>query len=199
MHPMTRSIRQTLVPAALLAAVLAVAFAAPASAATWNQVLRDCIANDGLNGDYTRGELNKAKRHVTGERIAYTECSAEISAAMGALRRGAGGDGGDGPSGDDKSADLNGDGVVTKKERRVAKLKQAKQDDDIDEINSALLPDSESGGPAGGSSDGDSLPLILAIVALTLAALAGGTWYAARRNPAIANALRRVPLSSRRG
>ena len=197
---MKTPIRQLLLPAALLAVLgMALLSAGPASAATWQQILRDCVYNDGLKGDYTRTELNNAKRHITGERIAYTECSAEIQAELSTLGgKGKGGDGGTGGT-DDAEADLNGDGVVTPQERRKAKLEETREDAQIADVNSALQPDSGSGGSGGSSSGGGGLPLVLLIVLLALAGATAGTWYAARRNPAIANALRRVPLPSRRG
>jgi hypothetical protein len=198
MHAMKTPIRQLLLPAAVFAVLtMALATAGPASAATWQQILRDCVYNDGLKGDYTRSDLNNAKRHVTGERIAYTECAAEIQAALGALGGSGKGDGGKG--GPDADADLNGDGVVTPEERRKAKQKEAREDAQVADVNSALQPDSGTGGTSGGSPDGGGLPLVPLIVLLVLAAATAGTWYAARRNPAIANALRRVALPSRRG
>jgi hypothetical protein len=201
MHAMKRLLRQILLPAVLAAAALALVAAGPASAAGWKQILRDCVYNEGLKGDYTRAELNNAKRHITGERIAYTECTSEIQAAISRLAgSGKGKGGGKGGSGDGFSADLDGDGVVTKAERkRAAKIRERREREAIEDANDALRSDSATGGPGGGSSGGGGLPLILAVTALGLAATGGGTWFAARRNPAIANALRRVQLPGRRG
>lgn len=196
---MKRLLRQILLPAVLAAAAMALVAAGPASAAGWKQILRDCVYNEGLKGKYTRAELNNAKRHITGERIAYTECTSEIQAALSRLGgKGKGKSGGKGAYG--VSDDLDGDGVVTKAERkRAAKIRAQRERDAIAAANDALESDSASGGPGGGSSGGGGLPLILAVAGLTLAATGGGTWYAARRNPAIANALRRVPPLGRRG
>gem|GEM_PF-4038549 len=172
--------------------------AAPAQAATWERVLRDCVLHDdGLHGHYTRSQLQEAKRNVTGERVAYTECLAEISAAMNT------------PAGPKKGSptggklhgvvlDRNGDGVVTPAEKRAAKREARERKDELDDANDTLKQD--AGGLAGGGSDdssGGGLGLILAIVALSLLAIGAAAWYAARRNPTIANALRRVPLPGR--
>jgi hypothetical protein len=39
--------------------------------------------------------------------------------------------------------------------------------------------------------------MVLILVALLCAGTGGGLWYASKRNPAVANALRRVPLPFR--
>jgi hypothetical protein len=190
---MTRAIRQLLLAFTLVVAATAV-LAAPASAG-WKEVLQDCILNDGLQGDYTRAELIEAKQNVTGERIAYTECNAEISAAMNAAAVNGGDD--DGPGASKSSADADGDGIVTPEEKKAAKRKKAREAREIASVTDTLQPD-DAATIGGDDSSGGNLGLILAIAALALLAVGGGTWYAARRNPAIANALRRVPLLGRR-
>lgn len=192
---MKRAIRQLLLAFILVVTASAV-LAAPASA-DWKQVLQDCILNDGLQGDYTRAELVEAKRNVTGERIAYTECNAEISAAMNAAAVNSGGGNG-GPRASKSSADIDGDGVVTPEEKRAAKHKKKREAREVAQVTDTLQPD-DAAVIGGGDDSGGNAGLILAIVALALLAIGGGTWYAARRNPAIANALRRVPLLGRRG
>jgi hypothetical protein len=199
---MTLTIRKLLLPAALLAVAMALVAAAPASAG-WKEVLIDCANNDPIQGDYKRHVLQEAKQHVTGDRLAYTECTAEISAAIAKLSKSKGGSGdGDGGAGGAPNADLNGDGVVTPAEKRKAKEKKERQEQSVASVNDTLKPDGDAGsGTLAGdtASDDSSLPLILAIVLAALLVAAGGAWYAAQRNPAIANALRRVPLPGRRG
>ena len=193
MHAMRNTIRQLLLPAVVLAAFLP---AAPA-AASWQSILQDCVYNDGLTGSYTQSELQEAKRHVTGERLAYTECLAEISAAMN-VANASGNDGRGGKGGRGSKADANGDGVVSPAEKRKALKKKRKQAKQIASINDTLTPDA-IGSAGDDGSGGIGAPAILALVLLALAAIGGGTWYAARRNPAIAETLRRVPLPGRRG
>jgi hypothetical protein len=177
--------------------------ATPASAATWERVLRDCVLHDdGLHGSYTRSQLQEAKRNVTGERLAYTECLAEISAAMNATHKAKGGSSDGTGNGDDAfggiDPDLNGDGVVTPAEKRKAKKIAERQRDDVDQANNALRQDVAGGVGDDDSSSGDGgLGLALAIAAIALLAIGAAAWYAARRNPTIANALRRVPLPGR--
>jgi hypothetical protein len=192
---MKRAIRQFTLLAAVLVAASAI-LAAPA-AASWEAILQDCVLNDGLQGSYKRSELQEAKRHVTGERVAYTECGAEISAAMNAAAASNNGPGGSGGNG--LNADTDGDGIVSPEEKRAAKRKKARETREVAVLNDSLKPD-DSVGTIGGddSSGGGNVGMILAILALVMLAVAGGTWYAARRNPAVANALRRVPLLGRR-
>jgi hypothetical protein len=197
---MKHTIRQPLLIAMALAALVAVVAAAPATAATSDQILRDCIAHDGLHGHYKRSELQRAKSNVTGDRLAYSECLAEISAAMNKKTVHASTPGaGSGGNGSKQNLDRNGDGVVTPAEKRAAKEAQQTREDGVADANDALQQD--AGGVAGGGSSGGDggggLGLVLAIAALALLAIAAATWYAARRNPAIANALRRVPLPGR--
>src|SRR5918993_839106 len=158
MHAMTKTIRQILLPAALLAAAMTLLAAAPASAG-WIDVLRDCTQNDPIQGTYKKKELQDAKRHVTGERIAYTECMAEISAAMNKLNEKDDGDGKG--SGSDSTADLNGDGVVTPAEKRAAKKKKERQTRNVASVNDPPKPDSDTAGTISGddTSGGSGLPL----------------------------------------
>lgn len=185
--------RQLLLPAMVLVA-LAVA---PPAHASWQAVLQDCVLNDGLRGDYTKSQLQEAKRHVTGERLAYTECLAEISAAMNGAGKSAGRGGGDGPAG--KRLDRNGDGVISPAEKRAAKRAKEREERKIEQINDSLTPDGGIGGAGDDDSGGTSGALMVALLLLILSAVAAGAWYAARRNPAIGNAFRRVPLPGRRG
>lgn len=182
-----------------MALVVLACAAAPVQAATWERVLRDCVLHDdGLHGSYTRSQLQEAKRNVTGERLAYTECLAEISAAMNAS---AGPKKGSQAGGklDGVVLDRNGDGVVTPAEKRAAKREARERKDELDEANDTLKQDAGGLAAGGGddSSGGGGLGLVLAIVALSLLAIGAAAWYAARRNPTIANALRRVPLPGR--
>lgn len=192
MHAMTRAIRQLVVLVAVFAVLPATAHAASAF-----DVLRDCADDGQIQGTYNRATLIEARGSQPGDLAAYGECTAAINAKIASMKKGGGGDG---PGGTGKSADLNGDGKVTPAERRAAKKRAKQEKRELASLGGGLTPDDPGGlGGGGGSDDGTSLPLILALIALALAALAGGAWYAARRNPAFANTLRRVPLPGRRG
>jgi hypothetical protein len=189
MHPMKRALRHFVLLAALMALVL------PASAAATSPmtIVRDCADSDSLEGSYSNSDLQKALKLVRGDLAEYSNCKAVISAAKGggpkAMASGKGGP---------IDPDLNNDGVVTPRERRIAAKRareQRREDRELAVIGDSLSPDGDSSASgSGGSSGGGSLPMILTLVALALLAVGGGLWYTAKRNPAVANALRRVPL-----
>lgn len=174
--------------AALMALVPATAAATPPI-----EIVQDCLDSDSLEGDYSNAELNRALKLVRGDRAEYSNCKAIISAARGkGPKAEAAGKGGL------PDADLNNDGVVTPKEKRIAKerARAAKREQrELAAIGDSLSPDGDSAaGGSGGSDGGGSLPMILSLIALALLAAGGALWYTAKRNPAVANALRRVPL-----
>ena len=181
---------------ALLTVLLALV---PATAAATEPmtIVRDCADSDSLEGSYSNGDLQRAVKLVRGDLAEYSNCKAVISAAIGkGPKAGAAGKGG-GP----KSADLNHDGVISPAERRVAAKRaraERREQRELAAIGDSLSP-GDSSGAAGGSSGGTQLPLILALIALVLLATGGGLWYTAKRNPAVANALRRVPLPGKHG
>ena len=60
----------------LLAALLALgALAAPAGAATRDQIIRDCADDGRLQGDYSPGELRDARRNMPSDVAEYTDCA----------------------------------------------------------------------------------------------------------------------------
>jgi hypothetical protein len=189
MHSMTRALRHLVLLMALMALVPATAAAtAPIT------IVRDCADSDSLEGSYSNADLKRAVNRVRGDLAEYSNCKAIISAAIGkGPRAGASGKGG-GPI----DPDLNNDGVVTPKERRIAakRARAARRENrELAAIGDSLSPDGDSSSAGGsGGSGGGSLPMILTLIALALLAIGAGLWYTARRNPAVANALRRVPL-----
>ena len=190
MHVMKRALPHFVLLALLLALVPATAAAtAPIT------IVRDCADSDSLEGSYSNSDLQKALKLVRGDLAEYSNCKAIIAAAKGGgpKAKAAGKDGGR------IDPDLNGDGVVTPRERRIAKQRERaarRESRELAAIGDTLSPDGDSaaGGGSGSSSGGGSLPMILTLIALALLAVGGGLWYTAKRNPAVANALRRVPL-----
>jgi hypothetical protein len=187
MYSMKRALRHFVLLAALLALV-----PATAAATSPNAILQDCLDSDSLEGDYSNRDLSEAVKLVRGDRAEYSNCKAIILAARKGRKAGPSGDGGL------PDADLNDDGVVTPKERRIAKKRARaarREQGELAAIGDTLSPDGDlpAGGGSGGSG-GSSLPMILTLIALALLAAGGGLWYTAKRNPAVANALRRVPL-----
>lgn len=188
MHQMKRALRHSVLLTALL--VILPATAAATSPIT---IVRDCADSDSLEGSYSNADLKRAVNRVRGDLAEYSNCKAIIQAAIGKGPK-AGGKGGG-----RIDPDLNNDGVVTPRERRIAKKLQRaarREKRELAAIGDSLSPDgdSASAGGSGGGSGGSSLPMILSLIALALLVAGTGLWYTARRNPAVANALRRVPL-----
>lgn len=183
----------------MLPTVLVVlALLAPAQAtASPLAVQRDCADSDVFERKHSRADLKATLKEIQADVDEYSDCERMILAALAATKAKASG----GPGGDGASADLNGDGVVTPTEKRIAakKAKQAreKRSQEIAAVSDDLLQDDAATAGGGGSSDGPSVPLILTLVALICAGAGGGLWYASKRNPSVANALRRVPLPFR--
>lgn len=94
--------RPTLLIALLLSLALGLA-AAPAGAATTKQIINDCSGSSTglLQNDYSKADLRRAQKEMTGDVVEYTGCPDAIAARLRyrAPTSGDGNDGGDG-SGD---------------------------------------------------------------------------------------------------
>jgi hypothetical protein len=194
---MRRAIRQLTLPTALV--VLALLVPAQAANASVLAVQQDCADSDSFERKHSRADLNKTLDQIQADLAEYGTCKEMILAELAGMKKG----GGSGKFGG-IDPDLDGDGVITPRERRIAakraKALREKRDDAIDSISDDLVHDgaAAAGSDGGGDSDGgSSLPLILVLVALGCAGAGGGLWYASKRNPAVANTLRRVPLPFR--
>lgn len=190
MHVMKRALRHFVLLTALLALV-----PATAAAVAPIKIVQDCGDSDSLEGSYSNGDLQKALKLVRGDLAEYSNCKSVIAAAIGKGPKA----GASGKDGEPIDPDLNNDGVVTPKERRIAKQRERaarRESRELSAIGDSLSPDAGDSTAAGSgdSSGGGSLPMILTLIALALLAVGGGLWYTAKRNPAVANALRRVPL-----
>ncbi|HEX2160344.1 MAG TPA: hypothetical protein VHF88_00795 [Thermoleophilaceae bacterium] len=187
-----------MLPTAL--ALIALLVPAQAASASVLDVQRDCADSDSFERKHSRADLKKTLNQVQADLAEYGTCREMILAALASMKGGKGASSGKFAGVD---PDLNNDGVITPKERRIAAKKakelREKRDRQIAAVDDDLIHDGDSGGVAsgGGGSDGPPLPLILALVALACAGAGGGLWYASQRNPAIANALRRVQLPFR--
>ena len=191
-HSMKRAIRQLLLPTALV--VLALLVPAGGASASVLAVQQDCADSDSFERKHSRADLNKTLNQIQADPAEYGTCRQMIQAALAGMKK-------NGASPASIDPDLNGDGVVTPKERRIAakKAKQLKKkrSQQIAAISDDLIEDDSAAASGGGDGGGGSLPLILALVALACAAAGGGLWYASKRNSAVANTLRRVPLPFR--
>lgn len=192
---MKRTIRHLGLPAILV--VLAILGPAQAASASALDVQRDCGDSDVFERKHSRADLEAALRDPQADLAEYGTCKQMIKAALAAMAKAKAAkspDGGDGPGA--AAVDIDGDGVISPEERAAAveKAKQQKKQrgEEIDAISDDLVQDGSATAAGGGGSGGTSLPLILAIAALACAGIGGGVWYAAKRNPAFADTLRRV-------
>ncbi|MEJ7788564.1 MAG: hypothetical protein WKF29_01655 [Thermoleophilaceae bacterium] len=216
---MAKLLRHLLICALALPA-LALAMPAAASASA-QDVLNDCFDDDALSRQYTRAELRAARRQMEADFETYSECDNIIDArlrnrAIASTNRGVtggeeadravgGGSGGGGsgtidgdPSGSGSgSADIDGDGIVSPEEasekRQLAKAETERQlgDRAFDPFSGAAISSDDA-------SNGLPLPVLLALIALTLLLATGALMALHQRNPAFMGALRRVPFPRRR-
>jgi hypothetical protein len=187
---MKRAIRQI-----LLLAVLVAAFPASATAGPADDAAIDCIQDGSVDGSYSDSVLRQAIGVIRsrGDSSVYGDCEAVLASMIGSgggPKANAAGNGG--PGADDENLTLAEKRAKEQREQ-ARKRRQLASLDDV------------AGGPAAdplqiddSADDGMPLPLLLAVIVLALLAAGGGVWYAARRNPGLANALRRVPLPGRR-
>ena len=181
---MTRVARQLLLLLAL------VALAAPAAAvASPNQVIKDCAEDGALNGQYSNAELRKAKNNLPTDLDEYSDCRDIIANAItsGSDRGGGRGSPGQG---------VGGAGAADPGEAGARATDAA----DLE----AITGGAENGAPPSVNVGGEEVepgtnglfdlasasnevptPLLLALIALGLLALAGGFVALRGRVPAL--------------
>ncbi len=206
---MTSRVRHLFAPALILM-VLAFPVAAQASPGA---VVRDCAKDGSVDGKYSDKDKRAALKKIPADLNEYSDCRAAIKASIGAggpkagisnkpPGSGGGVSGGGGAGGG--RADTNGDGKVSPAERKAADNVEVALKRDKDRTNTEnTLGDRKTDPGKVGAIDADNtsnglpLPVILAIAALALLAAAAATLLLGRRNPRVAQALRRVPLPAR--
>ena len=178
---------------------LVVAFAAlalpAAAAADPDTVVRDCAADGSVDGDYSDSDKRAALKRIPADLDEYSDCRSVIGAAIGGGpkarasnndRAAAGAAGGGGAAGK----------AVTAKKRKARAEKRKKErastelalgDRKVDPRNSDVFQ-------AADTSNGLPTPVLLALIALGLLAMAGGVMALGKRNQGLAATLRRVPL-----
>ncbi len=203
---MTSRMRHLIAPALLLLA-LAIPAAVQASPGA---VVRDCAEDGSVDGKYSDADKRAALKKIPADLDEYSDCRAAISASIGAGGPKAGSSkksGGGGGATSSSSGvpivnpDTNGDGKVTSAEKAAAaKTNLALKRDAKSKGTESSLGDRKTDPTKVGAidasqtSNGMPAPVIAAIVALALLALAAGFFFLARRNPGFAQAVRRVPV-----
>jgi hypothetical protein len=181
-----RVVQQLLITGALAL----VALPAPAFASA-DQAIRDCARDGKLDHKYSNSELRRARNNLPADLDEYSDCRDVIAAAIkGGSDRGLGagspGIGATDPAGEaaaqaDDQSDL----------AAIASGKGPKPSVDVG--GTSLEPDSSGFFNVGGAANEVPLPLLLALILLSLFALASGLGALRERVPALAS----VPLLSK--
>jgi hypothetical protein len=174
----------------IISALALVALPAPAFASA-DQAIRDCARDGKLDHKYSNSELRRARNDLPADLDEYSDCRDVIAAAIkGGSNRGLGagspGIGATDPAGEaaaqaDDQSDL----------AAIASGKGPKPSVDVG--GTSLEPDSSGFFNVGGAANEVPLPLLLALILLSLFALASGLGALRERVPALAS----VPLLSK--
>jgi hypothetical protein len=192
MYAMNRATRHLV----LLTALAALA-PVQATSASPIKVIQDCADSNSLEGSYSDRDLKQAAGQVPSDLDEYSDCSAIIAAAIGKGGPKANASGNDG--GSDAGDGSAGENATPAQRVAAAKRRKARQERrQLAALGDDIAPDGATALTADESSDGMPLPLVLTLIALLCLGAGAGVWYAARRNPTVANALRRVPLPGKR-
>jgi hypothetical protein len=211
---MIRRATHSLAPVAIFVALaLLLPALAQASAA---EVIRDCAEDGVVDGEYSNTELREAGRRLPADLDEYSDCRAAIRSK---IRNGpsagaaggpglSGGDGGGGAAGSSSGLgdDLSGSGSGAAGDGSGSAAESARQREMARADTESLLGDRNIDLAAAGAFDDEGtanglpLPVLLAIIALVLLAMAGALYTLRKRRPALVEgALRRVPRFRRRG
>jgi hypothetical protein len=217
---MIRRATQLLVPVATL---VALALLLPALAqASPQQVVRDCAEDGVVDGDYSNEEKRKALRQIPADLDEYSDCRAIIRGSISSP--------GGGPTGGRVPIDSDGDGSFDSSAPPVTGSfdsgstappvddgggapAPSRSDDGVQEQVTRVTADPVIAGlfDRASTTNGLPLPVLLALIALALLAVAGSLASLRQRRPAffttlgqrrpkfLDGALRRVPRFRRRG
>ena len=170
------------------------ALALPASAfASADQVIRDCARDGRLDQKYSNSELRRARNNLPADLDEYSDCRDVIAAAIkGGSDKGLGagspGIGATDPAGEAAAQATDQGDLVA-----IASGKGSKPSVDVG--GTSLSPDSSGFFNVGGAANEVPLPLLVALILLSLFALASGLGALRERVPALAEApfLSKIP------
>lgn len=156
-----------------------------------NSVLQDCV-DGSLDGSHSDADKREALDQIPADVDEYSDCRSVIRAAIGG-----GSKGGDGPGGSAGGAGAStpeARKAATQKAKKVreARLRKARERREKQLGPRAVDPRDTGVFHAANTANGMPLPLTLALIALGLIALTGALLTLWRRNPAFADAVRRV-------
>ena len=166
----------------VLAALVALALAAPAGASP-GQVIRDCAKDGDLDRKYSNADLKKARKNLPSDLDEYSDCREVIGAAI------------------DRSADRGGAGgagaapstPTPKDEAALAEATSGKKPPAVKIGGDEVEPGKSGLFDLASARQDIPLPLLLALIAVGLLAVAGGVYALRRRFPALAGLSSRLP------
>ena len=177
-----------------LAALAALALA-PVAAASPTAVVRDCAEDGSLDQSHSDADKRAALGQIPADIDEYSDCRSVIGGAIGGDKATA--------SASSNGTSSPGTGPTTPQARRTAaeeraekvreaRVEQARKVREKRLGARAVDPRDPGVFRAANTANGMPLPFTLALIALALIALAGGLFTLWRRNPAFADAVRRV-------
>jgi hypothetical protein len=180
-----------LIPHLLTIGALAL-LALPANAfASADQVIRDCARDGKLDHNYSNSELRKARNNLPSDLDEYSDCRDVIASAIkGGSNRGLGA-GSPGVGATDPAGEAAAQAQDQNDLAAIATGKGEKPSVNVGGTN--LEPDSSGYFNVGGAANEVPLPLLLALILLSLFALASALGAVRDRVPALAS----VPLLSK--
>ncbi len=186
---MSNRIRHLLRALAAVAALLL----APVAAASPGAVVRDCATDGTLDGSYSDADKRDALDQIPADLAEYSECRALISGAIGGAKASASSSG---PAGGAGAKSPEARMVAARRAKKAQAAREARRRLAREVRERKLGPravDPRDAGVLGAANtaNGVPLPLMLAVVALALLALAGGLLTIWRRDPRLAGAVRR--------
>jgi hypothetical protein len=186
----------------LIGALAVLALPAPAFASA-DQVIRDCARDGKLDQKYSNSELRRARNNLPADLDEYSDCRDVIAAAIkGGSDKGLGA-GSPGVGGTDPAGEA---AAQTQDQGDLAAITSGKgRAPAVDVGGTSLKPDSSGFFNLGGAANQVPLPLLLALILLSLFALASGLGALRERVPALAGMpflskipAPRVPFTRRR-
>jgi hypothetical protein len=166
--------------------------ALPANAfASADQVIRDCARDGKLDHNYSNSELRKARNNLPSDLDEYSDCRDVIASAIkGGSNRGLGA-GSPGVAATDPAGEA---AAQTQDQNDLAAIATGKgEKPSVNVGGTKLQPDSSGFFNVGGAANEVPLPLLLALILLSLFALASALGAVRDRVPALAS----VPLLSK--
>ena len=190
---MNSGIRHLIAPVAILALL---AFA-PAANASAEDVLRACFNEGSLDG-FSDADKRAALNQLAADQDEYSDCKSVIGGSIGTKKVGATASsaGAAGTTGQDADApsprEARKAAARKKQQALVAKRIKTRKVRERRLGERAVDPRDAGVFKAANTANGMPLPMVLAVIALGLLTLAGGTLALWRRNPRFAGAIRRV-------